>query len=108
MDLYHAHRARKVSPAADRLEQELATSAASGRNAGRIVDAMFAGVIDALRRDRRFHNIPRYDLEVMTADVRAATERDLFEALSGMLHHERAAEIAFAVYEGIGVISYGD
>jgi hypothetical protein len=75
------------------LREYLQDLASDGRRAFGIVDELFSGVITTLRRDPRFRNITRSDLELLFADRRASTERRLLEELRGRVHIDDIGDV---------------
>jgi hypothetical protein len=70
------------------LRYELEPYAYSGREAFRIVENLFDGIVAALRRDQRFAQIQHFELELLFADARAEAERRLFNELKNRVHHD--------------------
>jgi hypothetical protein len=68
------------------LRDELEAYAADGREACKITDEIFDGIVTALRRDRRFAAMPLQELELVLADARVDSERRLFNELRGCVH----------------------
>jgi hypothetical protein len=78
------------------LRAELEPFASNGREAARIVEDFIdsVGVVVALRRDRRFTNIPLSEFELLLADVRVDAERCLFNELRGTVHLDHVDYVA--------------
>jgi hypothetical protein len=68
------------------LRDELESFAANGREAYGIADRIFAEIIAALRRGKRFATVSPSEIELLLADARAAVEERLFEKLCGRIH----------------------
>jgi hypothetical protein len=68
------------------LRYELEPFASTGREAFRIVETLFDGIVAALRRDQRFADISLGELELLLADKRIEAERDLFAKLRDRVH----------------------
>jgi len=74
--------------------ERLATYASDGRRAYEIVDTLFSGIVEALRRDPRFHAVPIFDLELLLADTRADIEKQLVRELRDRIRIEDVGEDA--------------
>jgi hypothetical protein len=68
------------------LRHELESFAATGREAFRIIETLFDGIVTALRRDQRFANISLRELELLLADKRCEAEQHLFAELRDRVH----------------------
>jgi hypothetical protein len=68
------------------LRDELEPFASNGREAFRIVENVFDGIVAAIRRDPRLAEMKMQGLELLFADVRAETERCLFDELRDRVH----------------------
>jgi hypothetical protein len=68
------------------LRYELEPFAYSGREAFSIIEIVFAGIVAALRRDRRFAALGVQELELLLADKRAEAEQRLFTKLKDRVH----------------------
>jgi hypothetical protein len=78
-------------PAGDIIDL-LQARASSGRAAFQIADDMFAKLIAVLRRDRRFTNIPVFELELMFEDVRNEVEAVLFNEMHARVRLDEAED----------------
>jgi hypothetical protein len=67
-------------PAGDIIDL-LQARANTGRNAFRIVEALFARIIAKLRRDPRFNGVSQFELELLLADISSDAEKMLFAEL---------------------------
>ena len=74
------------------LRDRLATYVSDGRNAYKITDSLFAGIIVALRRDPRLRSVPVFDLELLLADTRVNAERLLVRELKDRIHLDDIGE----------------
>jgi hypothetical protein len=68
------------------LNERLRNLASDGHAAFGIVATLIDGLISDLRRDSRFRDIPRCEIELLLADRRSDIERRLIEELRGRVH----------------------
>jgi hypothetical protein len=57
------------------MRDELEPFASNGREAFKIIDSLFAGIVAALRRDQRFADLRLQDLELLFAELATAAQR---------------------------------
>jgi hypothetical protein len=74
------------------LRKKLEAHASVGRRAYKIVDALFAGIIAALRRDPRFGAVTVSDLDLLLRDPHIAAEKELMHELRDRVHLDDLAE----------------
>jgi hypothetical protein len=72
----------------------------NGRNAGRIVEALFTKIFTALRRDPRFDALTRTEFDLLVADAVADAEHTLFAATHGHLHADAAIDAVRCCFPG--------
>jgi hypothetical protein len=77
----------------------LEARADNGHGASRYVEALFAKIIAALRRDPRFANITLLELELLLADERNEAEKFLFNAFRDRVQLDEAVD---AVHRCLG------
>jgi hypothetical protein len=70
----------------------LQARAASGRDAFEIAATTLLGIIKTLKRDARFANIPRVELELLLVNDGRRLEDMLFEAMRGRIHIDDAQD----------------
>jgi hypothetical protein len=68
------------------LRDELEPFANTGYEAYGIIDRLFTEITSALQRDKRFAVMPRSEIELLLADVRAIAEERLFNELVSRVH----------------------
>jgi hypothetical protein len=70
-----------------------------------IIDAAFAKLIAALRRDPRFATIPVFELELLLANLRGEIGRELFNEMTDRVHLDDATNAVDLV---LGEPEYAD
>ena len=68
------------------LRRELEPFADDGHQAEPMTEVLLAAVVAALRHDDRFANVTSLEFELLLADVRAETERALYDATRDRVH----------------------